>query len=215
MGRKPKIDNDNEKDTTTNEVNSNQSPSELAIETIKSDVLEHPKLTDKQRKDTQIISLHQKDIFHLFFLVSFFTLGMLVFKFVMYFLKGIIINIDLSKFAMMLNITISFVGSSEGLRSIIKSVGSRVGSSTPVPAYKLQFLFKYLLTFMFLTVLSLVFECIVKLSAEEGTPTPDFCANSFTNGIETSVISYLIARFGSKVSDGIDLSSFRIFKTRD
>ena len=46
------------------------------------------------------------------------------------------------------------------------------------------------------------------------TEIPDFNANSFVNGLLSNTLSYLIARYGDKVAENIDLSSLSFFKKK-
>ena len=64
--------------------------------------------------------------------------------------------------------------------------------------------------------ISLLFsEILVKLVIEDpNTEIPDFNANSFVNGLLSNTISYLIARYGDKVAENIDLSSLPFFKKK-
>ena len=159
--------------------------------------------------------LHQKDILKLFYFVYIFTFLTLITKFVAFFLFDIVIDLDLTKLANTLNVAIVFIGSAEGIKSFTMSLGKQLGESTGVPAYKLKYLFGYLISFAIITITAVFSEILVKLVIEDpGVEIPEFNANSFVNGMLSNTIAYLIARYGNKVAEGIDLSSLPFFKKK-
>ena len=109
---------------------------------------------------------------------------------------------------------IVFIGSAEGIRSFTMSLGEKVDESAPIPAYKLKHLFGYLVSFAIITIVALLFEFLVKATVENGVEIPSFSVNDFTSGVLSNTIAYLIARFGNKVAEGIDLSDFKFFKKK-
>lgn len=158
---------------------------------------------------------HQKDILKLFYFVYIFAFLCLLTKFVAFFLFDIILDLDLSKLANTLNIAIVFIGTAEGFRSFTTSLRQSTGESTGVPAYKLKYLFGYLIAFAIITAVAVFSEILAKLVIEDPTTViPDFNANTFVNGLIGNTIAYLIARYGDKVADGIDLSSIPFFKRK-
>ena len=159
--------------------------------------------------------LHQKDILKLFYFVYAFTFICLLVKFTAFFMFDIVIDLDLTKLANTLNVAIVFIGSAEGLKALTTSLGKQIGESTRVPAYKLKYLFGYLVAFAIITITAVFSEILVKLVIENpNTEIPDFNANSFVNGLLSNTMSYLIARYGDKVAENIDLSSLPFFKKK-
>ena len=43
---------------------------------------------------------------------------------------------------------------------------------------------------------------------------PEYGTNDFIDGLTSNVIAYLIARYGNKLAENIDLSSFKYFKAK-
>lgn len=159
--------------------------------------------------------LHQRDILKLFYFVYAFTFMCLLVKFTAFFMFDIVIDLDLTKLANTLNIAIVFIGSAEGIKAFATTLGKQIGESAGVPAYKLKYLFGYLVAFAIITATAVFSEILVKLVIEDpNTEIPDFNANSFVNGLLSNTISYLIARYGDKVAENIDLSSLPFFKKK-
>ena len=77
-------------------------------------------------------------------------------------------------------------------------------------------LFGYLISFIIITILSTSFEFVCKFSVQKeiiiSKEIPDFAANTFLSALASNAVSYLVARFGSKVTESVDLSSLPIFK---
>ena len=105
---------------------------------------------------------------------------------------------------------IVFVGLAEGIRSFGKTATSN--ERIPVPAFKLKILFGYLIAFGILTLSAVLLETAATIFTEEGKVVPEFNANDFVDGLVSNVVAYLVARFGDKVAEHIDLSSFKLFK---
>lgn len=160
--------------------------------------------------------LNHKDILKLFYFVYIFAFLLLVAKFVSFVFFNIYIDIDMSKLANTLNASIIFIGSAEGIRSIMYTAREEVGKSVSVPAYKLKFLFGYLISFAIITISAVVFEFIVKykFNSLEFDKIPNFNANDFINGLLSNTLSYLIARYGDKITSNIDLSNLPFFKRK-
>ena len=156
--------------------------------------------------------MNQHDIFKLFFFVYIFALVIMVGEFVTYLISGKILDIDLSKFAITLNVAIVFIGSAEGIRSFAKTATS--DDSQPVPAYKLKYLFTYLISFAVITIIALGFECVIKVKFKDAVSIPNFCSNQFVDGLLSNTIAYLIARYGNKVAENIDLTNLPFFKKK-
>jgi hypothetical protein len=161
--------------------------------------------------------LNHKDILKLFYFVYIFTFLLLVAKFVSFVFFKIYIDIDMSKLANTLNASIIFIGSAEGIRSIMYTAREEVGKSVSVPAYKLKFLFGYLISFAIITIAAVVFEFFVKykFNSLEIDKIPNFNANDFINGLLSNTLSYLVARYGDKVTSNIDLSNLPFFKRKN
>jgi hypothetical protein len=165
------------------------------------------------------VSWKNKDIFFIFYLVVLITLSLMVIQFVAYF-KGIYIQFGLEDFAKTLNIGITLIASAEGLRSFTKSAGEAIGESSPVPAYKLRYLLSYLISFIILTGAATFFKIKVSsvdiLNSKTGEllTRPYFGHDQMTTGILSNFIGYLIARYGDKISENIDLSDLKFFKKK-
>jgi hypothetical protein len=130
------------------------------------------------------------------------------------------IQFTLDNFAKTLNTGITIIGTAEGLRSFTKSSTQAIGESTPVPAYKLQYLLSYILSFIVLTAVAIVLHTkvshleIVDANTQEILKRPDFAYDSMTNGLLSNFICYLIARYGNKISENIDLSDLKFFRKK-
>ena len=115
-----------------------------------------------------------------------------------------------------MNVCIVIIGLSEGIRSIGSTITSPSGENVGVPAYKLKYLFGYLISFIIITILSTSFEFVCKFSIQKeiiiSKEIADFAANTLLSALASNAVSYLIARFGSKVTESVDLSSLPIFK---
>lgn len=172
----------------------------------KTDEIEYQKINHK----------NHKDIFKLFYFIYGFTFICLIFKFVSFFFFKITVNIELKKLADTLNAAIVFIGSAEGIKSFTLSVGKEIGESAAVPAYKLKYLFSYLTAFTVITIFAVVGEFILKYTTDQALleSIPDLNANDFLNGLLSNTIAYLIARYGNKIAEDIDLSSLSFFKKK-
>ncbi len=160
--------------------------------------------------------LKHKDIFKLFYFVYAFTFICLAFKFVSFFCFNISINIELKKLADTLNAAIVFIGSAEGIKSFTLSLGKEIGESASVPAYKLKYLFDYLTAFTVITIFAVAGEFILKYTTDQALleNITDSNDNDFLNGLLSNTIAYLIARYGNKIAEDIDLSSLSFFKKK-
>ena len=215
-------DETKEKITETAEVlkTVSENVSEMANKTIENSDLEDLNCDGKiDKKDEKIYikntKLCQRDILKLFYFVYIFTFICLIVKFTAFFLFDIVIDLELTKLANTLNAAIVFIGSAEGIKSFTISAGEKIGESTGVPAYKLKYLFGYLIAFAIITITAMFSEILVKLVVEDpNTTIPDFDSNSFVNGLLSNTISYLVARYGNKVAEGIDLSNLSFFKKK-
>ena len=170
------------------------------------DIKEYQKITNKKHKD----------IFKLFYFIYGFTFVCLVFKFISFFFFKITVNIELKKLADTLNAAIVFIGSAEGIKAFTLSIGEGIGKSTAVPAYKLKYLFGYLISFSIITIVSVACEFVLKYATDSEiiNEIPDLNANDFLNGLLSNTIAYLIARYGNKVAEDIDLSNLPFFKKK-
>ena len=168
------------------------------------------------KEEKKIIFLKQKDIFKLFYIVFGFSIVMVTTKFITFFLFDVNISFNVEFLAKALNVCIVIIGLAEGMRSIGSTITSPAGENVGVPAYKLKYLFGYLISFIVITILATFFEFICKFSIQEkiieSQEMPDFAANTFLSALASNAVSYLIARFGSKVTESVDLSSLPIFK---
>ena len=171
------------------------------------------KLTKEEKK---FLFLKQKDIFKLFYIVFGFSIVMITAKFLSFFIFNISISFNIEFLAKALNVCIVIIGLSEGIRSIGSTITSPSGENIGVPAYKLKYLFGYLISFIIITILSTSFEFVCKFSIQKeiiiSKEIPDFAANTFLSALASNAVSYLVARFGSKVTESVDLSSLPIFK---
>ena len=166
------------------------------------------------KSESKRYKLKQIDVLRVYYFMYVFTCCALLAKFwtFMFTPEHIQICLDTSKLAITLNVFIIFVGTAEGLRSISATVNYKVGESCPVPKYKLDYLFGYLISFSILTVMSVTFDYIVKGAySNSGLELPDFNADNFLDGLVSNTVSYLISRFGNKIAENIDLSSFKMF----
>lgn len=168
------------------------------------------------KEEKKILFLKQKDIFKLFYIVFGFSIVMITAKFLSFFIFDVSISFNIEFLAKALNVCIVIIGLAEGMRSIGSTITSPAGENVGVPAYKLKYLFGYLISFIIITILATFFEFICKFGIQEeiidSKEIPDFAANTFLSALASNAVSYLIARFGSKVTESIDLSSLPIFK---
>lgn len=168
------------------------------------------------KEEKKFLFLKQKDIFKLFYIVFGFSIVMITAKFLSFFIFNISISFNIEFLAKALNVCIVIIGLSEGIRSIGSTITSPSGKNVGVPAYKLKYLFGYLISFIIITILSTSFEFVCKFSIQKeiiiSKEIPDFAANTFLSALVSNAVSYLIARFGSKVTESVDLSSLPIFK---
>lgn len=179
----------------------------------KNGIIDDDELTDEQKVLKERSKLNLKDINKLFIFIYIFTLVFLVIKFCSWFFFKISINISADKLANCLNLFIVIVGTCEGFRSFIKTSTSE--ESMPVPSWKLRYLFIYLVSFAILTVIAVGLEFTVKFTADPSIDTsilPQFSSDEFISGVVSNVVAYLIARYGNKVSENIDLSKIKMFK---
>lgn len=173
-------------------------------------IIDDDELTPEQIELKKKTKCGQKDLLKVFYAIYGFTFIFLLTKFIAYFLFDIDINLDMSKLATALNVFIVFVGLAEGIRSFGKTATSN--ERIPVPAFKLKILFGYLIAFGVLTLSAVLLEIAATIFTEEGKFVPEFNANDFVDGLVSNVVAYLVARFGDKVAEHIDLSSFKLFK---
>ncbi len=168
------------------------------------------------KEEKKVLFLKQKDIFKLFYIVFGFSIVMVTAKFLSFFMFDVSISFNIEFLAKALNVCIVIIGLAEGMRSIGSTITSPAGENVGVPAYKLKYLFGYLISFIVITILATFFEFICKFSIQEeiiiSQEIPDFAANTFLSALASNAVSYLIARFGSKVTESIDLSGLPIFK---
>lgn len=168
------------------------------------------------KEEKKILYLKQKDIFKLFYIVFGFSIVMVTAKFLSFFMFEVSISFNIEFLAKALNICIVIIGLAEGMWSIGSTITSPAGENVGVPAYKLKYLFGYLISFIIITILATFFEFVCKFSIQEeiivSQDIPDFAANTFLSALASNAVSYLVARFGSKVTESIDLSSLPIFK---
>jgi hypothetical protein len=168
------------------------------------------------KEEKKVLFLKQKDIFKLFYIVFGFSVVMVTAKFLSFFMFEVSISFNIEFLAKALNVCIVIIGLAEGMRSIGSTITSPAGENVGVPAYKLKYLFGYLISFIVITILATLFEFICKFSIQEdiivAKEVPEFAANTFLSALASNAVSYLIARFGSKVTESIDLSCLPIFK---
>lgn len=172
-------------------------------------IIDDDELTEEQLALKKSHRLGYKDMSRLFALMYSFTICMMGVMFVTWFVFGVTLSPDLNKLALALNLFVTILGVVEGARSIMTSATE--DEEAPVPAYKLSYLFGYLIWYILITVIAVVLEFIVRICAKEEEIIPDFATDNFITGIVSNMVSYLIARFGSKLGKCIDLSSFRLF----
>lgn len=182
--------------------------------------VESPK--EKDKTDYKEYSTKQKDLRWLFYSIFTFTLILAIIKFVGWVIcNKTFVNIDLSKLAAALNLFIVIFGTAEGIRSIAKTVSSSNeetddSEETAVPSYKLRFLIQYLIAFACITLICVAFDFYVGFSTPESIKSvvaiPTFDSNDFLNGFVSNVVVYLVARFGNKMFENIDLTGFKLFK---
>jgi hypothetical protein len=160
-----------------------------------------------------------KDIFYIYYLVVLVSLSIMIIQYTAYF-NGIYIQFTLENFAKTLNAAITIIATAEGLRSFTRSANEPVGKCTPVPAYKLYYLLSYLVSFLVLTAVATIFEIHVSNSEVLNSKTgeilqrPTFAHDQMTQGLLSNFICYLIARYGDKISENIDLSNLEFFKRK-
>jgi hypothetical protein len=153
------------------------------------------------------------DVLVMFYLIVFITLGFMGAMFYGFTNRLFTLNIDLAKFASALNIAIIFITGNEGLRSFAASATQPVGESIPVPAYKLKYIMSYEISFILLTGAAIFCQMYCSSqSRDTNLVVPNFATDELTNGLLSNFIGYLIARFGNKVAENVDLSSIPFFK---
>lgn len=212
------------------EKNETESKTQLSIEEVREtldDKCPHAEPTaksvkEKDKADYKEYSSKQKDLRWLFYSIFTFTLVLAIIKFVGWVVfDKTFVNIDLSKLAAALNLFIVIFGTAEGIRSIAKTVTSSNeetddSEETAVPSYKLRFLIQYLAAFACITLMCVAFDFYVGFSTPESIKSviaiPTFDSNDFLNGFVSNVVVYLIARFGNKMFENIDLTGFKLFK---
>ena len=172
-------------------------------------IIDDDELTEEQLALKKSHRIGYKDMSHLFALMYSFTICMMGVMFVTWFVFGVTLSPDLNKLALALNLFITILGIVEGTRSIMVSATEE--EEAPVPAYKLRYLLGYLIWYILITVIAVALEFIVSICVKEGETVPDFATDNFITGIVSNMVSYLIARFGSKLGKCIDLSNFRLF----
>lgn len=175
-------------------------------------IIDDYELTDGQKELKKKHKLNQRDLRFVFYTIYAFTLATITYMFIAFNKYGILLSVDVSKLANTLNVFIVIIGVAEGLRSFTKSATEDIAA--PIPAYKLKILFWYLVSFCIMTVISIVFEFITKSKVKDLTDVvlPKYGTNEFIDGLASNVVAYLIARFGDKIAENIDLSSFKLFK---
>ena len=92
---------------------------------------------------------------------------MITAKFLSFFIFNISISFNIEFLAKALNVCIVIIGLSEGIRSIGSTITSPSGENIGVPAYKLKYLFGYLISFIIITILSTSFEFVCKFSIQK------------------------------------------------
>jgi hypothetical protein len=164
-------------------------------------------------------SWKNKDIFWIYYGVVLVTLILMAVEYFAY-RNGILIQFSLDSFAKALNACIVIVGSAEGCRSFCCSASQEVGKSTPVPAYKLRYLLGYMVAFIVLTGVATFFN-ISASRIDVGHVTtgitierPDFSYGEFTDGLLSNFICYLVARYGDKIAENVDLSNLAFLRRK-
>jgi hypothetical protein len=173
---------------------------------------------NKIENESTQISWANKDIFIVYYFITFVTLTLMVVEYIAY-LHGIYIQFSLEIFAKTLNVGITIIGSSEGIRSFTKSAGEKVGTCAPVPAYKLRYLLSYMVSFIFLTGLAVFFHLSITqmdITSINGDTVfkPEFAHDTMSHGLLSNFLCYLIARYGGKLAENIDLSELVFFKKK-
>lgn len=171
---------------------------------------------EQEKLKSERLAFRSRDISILFQSLALFTIAIMGVQFICWYSRGITLDIDIIKFANVLNVAIVFIGCSEGIRSFCKTATEEVGVSSPVPAYKLRYLLKYMIVFVLISVYALILEYYCKTYPVNNTTysRPIFAGDSLLSGLLSNVIAYLMARFGSKLSSEIDLSSLTFFKRK-
>ena len=196
-----------------------EEPFDISQDVNQNGIIDDDELTESQRLMKKQHKLNQRDLKFVFYTIYAFTLAALSYMFISFNKYQILLSIDISKLANTLNVFIVIIGLAEGLRSLTKT---GVDTLTPVPAYKLRILFWYLLSFCMLTLVAIVFEFITKSrftnvpkeNVEQMLVLPEYGTNEFIDGLTSNVIAYLFARYGNKLAENIDLSSFKFFKNK-
>ena len=191
-----------------------EEPFDISQDVNQNGIIDDNELTESQMLMKKQNKLNQRDLKFVFYTIYAFTLAALSYMFISFNKYQILLSIDISKLANTLNVFIVIIGVAEGLRSLTKT---GVDTSTPVPAYKLKILFWYLLSFCMLTLVAIVFEFITKsrfTDVSQALILPEYGTNEFIDGLTSNVIAYLFARYGNKLAENIDLSSFKFFKNK-
>ena len=176
----------------------------------KNGIIDDDELTSEQIVIKNSYNISMRDINSIFLLTYLFTIVLLAAKFAFWYFFRILVEVNVEALAICLNLFIVLVSTAEGIRSIVKTGTGEI--SSPVPAYKLRYLFGFLIAFVCVTIFAIGLEFLTKFCAKSGEIIPEYSMNSFLDGVVANVISYLVARYGNKLFENVDLTCIKLFK---
>lgn len=160
------------------------------------------------------INFQMQDIMILFEVVFLFQIILSGIIFASYVLSGAIIDtIQISTITNGLNVVIAMIGTAEGARGITKTAISEVGTVSEVPYYKISYILKILVINIVITILYVLIDLYCRFYIDSDI-RPDFSIKGMIECVMTSFISYTVCRYGTKVTENIDLSSVPFFKKK-
>lgn len=160
------------------------------------------------------IVFQMQDIIVLFEIVFLLLLSLNTTIFLVYFFKNEVLEmIRLSSITNGINVAITMIATAESARSITKTASTEVGTISQIPKYKIMYMLKVLVICILMTIICVLMTLYCKFYVKLDT-IPDFNINGILECSMTAFISYIVCRYGEKVTENIDLSSIPFFKKR-
>lgn len=148
------------------------------------------------------VQRHGKDLIFLFYSNVLITLGLMICQFIINKYDTYSnFNLPIDIFVNGLMYFVLIFGGFEGTVSFLKSASLPIGKSVKLPEWKIKQLFGYIITFMILTIISIVLQTISKKT------NPSYFVESFAQATSASIVIYVAARTGSKIGENIILNS--------
>jgi hypothetical protein len=160
------------------------------------------------------VNFQMQDIMILFEIIFLFQIILSATIFATYVLSGSVIDvIKISTITNGINIVIAMIGTAEGARGITKTAISEVGTVSDVPFYKISYIIKILVINIVITLLYILAELYCRFYTDFDI-RPEFDIKGMIECVITSFVSYTVCRYGTKVTENIDLSSIPFFKKK-